>query len=90
MKNPIRIAINKTVIQNGHLLNIGLQHQCYNTLLSKEWTAGYTEIVTNAVIIVPQHFPAPFTFNLTNNTEAVFSSKKFPIYQTISSHPIRL
>jgi hypothetical protein len=90
MKNPIRIAINATAIQNGRLLNAGLQHQCYNILLSKEQTAGYTEIITNIASTALQRFPAPFTFNLTINMETVFSSKKLVlIYQNLSSHPIR-
>jgi hypothetical protein len=90
MKNPVWIAINTTAIQNGHLLNTGLQHQCYNILLSKEQTAGYTEIVTNIAPAALQQFPAPFTFNLTINMEAVFSSKKLVLfYQTLSSYPVR-
>jgi len=59
MKNPVRIAINATVIQNEHLLNTGLQHQCYNILFSKERTAGYTQFVTNIAPIAFQQFPAP-------------------------------
>jgi len=90
MKNYVRIAINATTIQNRHLLNTGLQHQCYNILLSKERTASYTEIVTNIAPTALQQFPAPFTFNLTMNMEAGFSSKKLVLfYQILSSHPTR-
>jgi hypothetical protein len=52
-KNSVRIAINPTEIQNGYLLNISLQHQCYNILLSKDWSVGYVEIVTNTAPTVP-------------------------------------
>jgi hypothetical protein len=89
MKNPVRIAIKATVIQNGQLLNTGLQLQCYNILLSKERTAGYTEIVSNIAPTAFQQFPAPFTFNLTINTQAVFSSKKLVLIYQTTSHPIR-
>jgi len=59
MKNPVSLAINATAIQNEHLLNTGLEHQCYNILFSKERTAGYTEFVTNIALIAFQQFLAP-------------------------------